>query len=97
MAQAHALSYLRAISDDELIKAHDHLASNTSIGLGYYQEELVRRENTRQTERMSKMTEEMRDMTKGMLGATKLIAWLTVFIALLTVLNVSLVIITLRR
>lgn len=77
--------------DEELVKSHDEMAKNTTTSLDYFREELVRRENNRQTEHIAKMTQEMRDMTKGMLSATKLIAWLTVFIAILTITNVALV------
>jgi hypothetical protein len=41
---------LRSISDEELIRLHDALAVNTSVGVDYYLEELQRREQRRANE-----------------------------------------------
>jgi hypothetical protein len=48
MRMAHKLHDLRALSDDELVAAHDRLADNTFVGIDYYLDELKRRELSRQ-------------------------------------------------
>lgn len=53
---AKTIAELQALSDDELVKQHDALAASTSVGTGYYLDELRRREVERQSERMLRLT-----------------------------------------
>jgi hypothetical protein len=70
---APSISELRKLSDTELINTHDRLGINTQLGIGYYIEELARRDQSRQTERM--------------LGLTKWITVLTFVVTLATIVN----------
>ena len=47
---------LREASDQELIRAHDHLAEHMEPGTGYYLDELARRETERLTESIKRLT-----------------------------------------
>ena len=53
---AKTIAELQALSDDELVRQHDVLAASTSVGTGYYLDELRRREADRQGERMLRLT-----------------------------------------
>ncbi len=68
---------LESLSDDDLIARYDAAANNTSVGTGFYREELARRQMTRESTRMLELTQTMRSLT-----------W---FILALTVVNVILV------
>jgi len=43
---AYTYEQLRKLSTADLIREHDARTSNVVMGLGYFQEEIVRRENT---------------------------------------------------
>jgi hypothetical protein len=70
---------LRDASDDELIRNHDMLARNTSVGVNYYLDELARRESARQQATMIRLTWAIAAMTLVVTIAT--IVNLIVFIA----------------
>lgn len=44
---SYSIEQLRALSDDELVAAHDQLAVLTQVGTQYYVDELNRREQER--------------------------------------------------
>ncbi len=50
------ISELRELQDEELIAAHDKIASSTSVGVAYYLDELSRRDQARQTKVMLRYT-----------------------------------------
>ena len=72
---AISLSDLRNLSDDELVKRHDDQAKTTVVGTQYYQDELNRRSQDRQT--------------KAMLRLTKWIVAMTAVVTVATVVNVA--------
>jgi len=53
---SRSIAELRNVSDDELIRNHDKLARNTSIGVNYYLIELARRESAPQQATMIRLT-----------------------------------------
>ena len=53
---AQTLAELRALSDDDLVREHDRLAKGTQVGTNHYLQELARREQHRQTEKMLRFT-----------------------------------------
>lgn len=83
MRVASKLEDIRALTDQELIKRHDHEAIHTVVGSQYYMDELARREAARAT-----------DVIKADTGWVK---WLTIAIAVMTAANVVLVAISLHR
>jgi hypothetical protein len=68
-----SLKELRAMSDDQLIEAHDRLARNTVVGTQHFLDEIARREQSRQTE--------------AMLSYTRWITWMTGIVTLATIVN----------
>ncbi|MGH6898404.1 MAG: hypothetical protein ACREJ5_17930 [Geminicoccaceae bacterium] len=60
---AETISELRALSDDDLIKRHDHHAPNVQVTTGHYLQELHRRDQKRLAEAMLKYTCQIRTMT----------------------------------
>jgi hypothetical protein len=70
---SHPLKELRAMSKDELIANHDHLAKTTSVGVNYYLDELARRDAA--------------EVGRRPLTLTWVIAALTLGITILTVAN----------
>ena len=67
---SHSYDELRALSDDELIKAHDELAKSTLVGSSYYVEELARRDAGKINASMLRFTRWITAMTAVMLFAT---------------------------
>lgn len=62
---------LRNTSDDELIREHDEHARHTSVGTGYYMEELDRRSRERSTEasnRLARQSAETATMMNARVG-----------------------------
>jgi hypothetical protein len=74
---------LEKLSVDQLKQAYDLSANNTVVGLGFYREEIARREAESLNTRLSVLTHQMRNMT--------------VAIVVLTVINTVLVAISLWR
>ena len=68
---------LQGLSDQDLIDRYNVAAENTSVGTGFYTEELARRRADRQNNEMIKINKSMKTMT--------------VLITILTVINVVLV------
>ena len=64
------LSDLRKLTDDELIKRYDEQAKKTPVGTNYYQDELNRRSQDRQTKAMMKLTKWIGFMTAVVTVAT---------------------------
>ena len=79
MAQNYA--ELRSASTDELVRTYDSLAHNAALGLGFYRDEIARRDAAEETAKIIQMTRQMRD--------------LTLVVVFLTLVNVVLVAITL--
>jgi hypothetical protein len=46
---SRTVKQLRALTDDEVIAAHDQIATHVTEGVDYYLQELTRRESRRQT------------------------------------------------
>lgn len=61
---------LNKITDEELIMLYDKTATNTSVGLDYYTEELARRRTEKSNELMVKLTKWITVMTAVMLLST---------------------------
>jgi hypothetical protein len=70
MAMAKAWRNLHEKTDDELIREYDQQAEQTQIGLGYYLDELSRRENRRQTDEMLRLTNTITHLTRVITGLT---------------------------
>jgi hypothetical protein len=70
-------SELQTLSDAQLIASYDRAAENTVVGTSFFLDELVRRANQREVERVRELTGQMRNMT--------------IAIVVLTVVNVILV------
>lgn len=75
MGMAKTLAELKRLSKNELIKLHDDETPNTIVGVGFYREEIARREQ-----------EEHADT---MLALTRSVQRVTWFIALLTLANLA--------
>ena len=54
---------LRKMPESELVELHDRLATNTSVGVIYYLDELARREAARSESRIECLTEKVRFLT----------------------------------
>ena len=80
---APTIAELRKLSDDDLISRHDRLAQSTQLGLGYYLDELNRRAQDHQTDRM--------------VSLTRWITILTVVVTVATIANAVIAIIMLRK
>ena len=78
MSMAKPLSELRAMLDDELIAAHDELARNAVIGLNYYGEELLRREQHKQTQEVIRLTDQIKKLTMVIVVLTVVIGIATI-------------------
>ncbi len=61
---------LQKLSDEELIELYDKCAKNTVVGLSYYENEIVRRQNEKSNNIMVKCTVAITIMTAIMLLAT---------------------------
>ena len=71
---SQSIEQLRKLSDEEVIELHDRVATNTSVGVQFYLDEIHRREQNKQTDVMVKYT--------------KQILLLTIAIGILTFINV---------
>ena len=54
---------LESLSDQDLIDRYNRAAEHTVVGTGFYREEITRRENSAQTERVLLLTKTMHHMT----------------------------------
>ena len=63
---SYKLKELRGMSREQLIEAHDRVATNVSPGVNYFLEELHRRDLDEQGQRMLALTEEMHAETRTM-------------------------------
>ena len=61
---------LQSLSEDELIARYDAAAHNTVVGTGFYRDEIVRRQMTRESARMLELTRTMRALTWVILAVT---------------------------
>jgi hypothetical protein len=69
------IAELRRMSDDGLIAGHDQIADLTQPGVSYYLDELARRGQLRQADKM--------------LGYTRRISWMTLVVTVATIVNVA--------
>lgn len=60
---AYRYNDLEALSIEELKKIYDKHATSTADSLGFFREEIARRESAVETTRMLEMTKQMRNMT----------------------------------
>ena len=65
-----SLKELRNTSTEELVKRHDHAAENTVVGVGYYLNELSRRDQEAHMQAMVRLTWWIAGMTGVMVIAT---------------------------
>ena len=72
---------LEALTEEELVRRYNAAAYNTVVGTGFYRDEIVRRQNARQTDEMLKINRNVHHMT--------------IAIRVLTVVNVLMVGVTL--
>ncbi len=76
---SETIAQLRAMTDEDLIERHDHLAETTTVGTGHYLDELRRRDAARSEKQMIAMTEQVRLLTWAIAALTALnaalIAW----------------------
>ena len=73
---------LKALSDEQLVEAHDRQALSTEVGVNYYLEELRHRDQRTIAESQQRIAE-------GVLRLTERITFLTKVIVALTVVNVA--------
>jgi hypothetical protein len=66
---------LREMTEEKLIEAYDEISETTYIGTNLYLQELVRRNQNRQTE--------------AMLKYTRYILWMTIVVTVATIVNVA--------
>ena len=69
---AHSYRELLALSDEDLIDAHDSLAPSTITGVNYFLDELRRRTADRQTDQMVRLTEAITTLTRVVVLLTAL-------------------------
>ena len=62
-SKALSLRELRSLSDDEIVKRYDEQAKTTAVGTGYFEDELNRRFQERQTNAMLRLTKWIGCMT----------------------------------
>jgi hypothetical protein len=79
-----SLEQLRGLPTEELVRRHDRLATNTSVGVSYYLEELARRDAAAQTQTIIELTEQMAASSRTVEALTRVIVKLTVVVAVLT-------------
>jgi hypothetical protein len=60
---AETIEDLRRLPAEEVIRRHDQLARNTSVGTKHYLNELTRRDAVRQGERMERLTASINRLT----------------------------------
>jgi hypothetical protein len=77
MPMAEKFAEFRKLSENELIRRYDEMASNTQIGLAFLRDEIAHREADRQYNQMLLLTKQMRN--------------LTIVVTVLTIINVILV------
>ncbi|EON91939.1 hypothetical protein MARLIPOL_09956 [Marinobacter lipolyticus SM19] len=65
-----AYEELEAMSLEELKKTYDRLSRTTAKGLGFYREEIARREAKAMEQQMQAMTRQVRNMTIAILLLT---------------------------
>lgn len=71
---------LREMTEEELIRRYDELAQNTAVGLDFVLNELVRRQQSKQTDAMMHQSDVM-------LRYTKWIVWMTIIVTVATLIN----------
>jgi hypothetical protein len=81
MGMAPKISDLRKMSDDEVEAAYDAATANTVVGTRFWQDELVRRQEGKQTEALIDLTKQLRNLT----------IWLIVFTVIVVILTALLV------
>jgi len=83
MPNAPSYAELRKMPMDELVQRYDQHTENRSLGIGFYREEIARREMQEETTAIRQMTRQMRNMT--------------IVITVLTAMNIFLFLCTLSR
>lgn len=61
---------VQALTLEQLKARYDQIAQSTVVGLGFYREEIARREAEAQNGRMLAFTKQMRDMTIAIMAMT---------------------------
>jgi hypothetical protein len=74
---ARTIADLRAMSDEDLVRAHDSHAQHTVVGINYYLEELARRDAAGAGTRIEAMTHRIEVLTWVIAGMTAIILVLT--------------------
>ncbi|MDE3809966.1 hypothetical protein I7I49_06690 [Sinorhizobium meliloti] len=75
---ADSYEQLRKKSKEVLVREHDDKAQSAQLGLGFYREEIARREAEEQSQIILNFTKQMRDMTIAITVMTGLVLVLTV-------------------
>ncbi|MGK9282002.1 hypothetical protein [Sinorhizobium meliloti] len=75
---ADSYEQLRKKSKEVLVREHDDKAQSTQLGLGFYREEIARREAEEQSQIILNFTKQMRDMTIAITVMTGLVLVLTI-------------------
>lgn len=69
---------LRAMSDEDVVRAYDCKRHSTDPGLDMIRQELAFRENAKQTREMVNLTRETQRLNQQMTNLTRYILWLTI-------------------
>ncbi len=76
--RAKTIAELRSLSEEELIRAHDELATSISgvqVGVNYYREELARRTTEQQGKRIERLTWALVFLTLVLVVLTAVLVW----------------------
>jgi len=76
---APTLKEIKALSLEELIAKHDEVAQSTQVGLLYYRDEILRREQEKANQEMLHLTRDMHRMTVVMTRATLVALGIAIF------------------
>lgn len=76
---AETIAELRELTDDEIIRRHDHRARHTEVGTNHYLAELARRDQQRASDIMLAYTRQIKILTivvtVATIVSTVLVAW----------------------
>lgn len=78
MAMARTWEQLRGLSNADLIKEYDQLASNTGVGINYYRDEITQREQRRSTRTIKRLTWVLTALTSVILVLTGVLLWVSI-------------------
>jgi hypothetical protein len=67
---SYSFQNLRSMSDEDLIKAHDVVATHTQFGVNYFLDELRRRDASKEAKEIHVLTVKLESLTKWIFALT---------------------------